>query len=976
MRKRPVPHANGQVIEIRGPAFLRFDRFVLTNQNSSLESARFMSIRPVLGVFAFVALAFLAVEQAVAGPIRPKNDNFSAATPLTGLSGEVTATTVGATVQDEETSLDFVSNTIWYRYTPPANGYLIIEVEELTEFGSTFLSPYEGTSLPYLFYILDSELSFDSAYHSIETIPVKRGTPIRLQFGNYSDEPGSFKFKYRLVFGGAFKPVDSPYAPSERAERWVFNENAGTCDLTVARVGGSHGPASVSYEVVHETTTSADVVSDTSGTLTFEPGETRKTVQLHLANDATVEGQERFTFRLYDASSNAGIIKADTHVYIDSDDGVPVNDAFANAIELTGDSGNATTPNGCATFESGEPRDLLNDSLFVSWYSDGENATFGQTIWYKWTATADGLFTAETSRPAQGGGTDKLPVGVLTGDSLADLELQTLLPDEEASYASKGLKKHANLAVKAGTTYYIALQGHSSGGHTLAYRFEAKSLIRFNQESLEHYESEGNIPVTIERIGSTTGEASVTLSRLEATIDEDESSDAQLATAPADFISSEDSVVFANGESEKTILIPISNDGKKEKTEEFLISLSDPSPNAVLEFENTEISVAILDGKPSTKDPGWWRFYKTHWYGILERQSGNGGLGAINLTVAYNNEFTGSVFWEGKKHPFKGAFPAAFEAENEILRSEITLQIPRKGLSALTLELRKETFMAAGYEILVSGSVTDGASTSAFRGEVTPKLTTRSYDYPEVTAGVYAMALEPNSDLPAEVRSLGVASIKIKPTGAFVLTGTLPDGTKLAGAGHIGNQTSAITSDVRRSYRTATFHVPLHAGAGQFAGTVKLSFLGEEYPVSPLGDGAGNLSWIRPALPQIVGPPKSAFAGSFNPVVSRHYIPPTGAVISGIQPLAFYLDFTNGGLDEDLSVDGSLNRATAKLTSSFPVALSIQQASGLFQGKFTPDGGKAIPYKGVILQNLNKGVGFFLNGNESGEVNLTRRVDK
>jgi len=51
--------------------------------------------------------------------------------------------------------------------------------------------------------------------------------------------------------------------------------------------------------------------------------------------------------------------------------------------------------------------------------------------------------------------------------------------------------------------------------------------------------------------------------------------------------------------------------------------------------------------------------------------------------------------------------------------------------------------------------------------------------------------------------------------------------------------------------------------------------------------------------------------------------------------------------------------------------LKINVANGLFAGKAQdPVTGKSIPFKGVVLQKVNAGGGFFLNQNQSGEIFL------
>ena len=81
----------------------------------------------------------------------------------------------------------------------------------------------------------------------------------------------------------------------------------------------------------------------------------------------------------------------------------PANDDFANASALTGLPAGATGTNVDATTESGEPE---------PW----ENTPGGHSVWWTWTAPADGDVTVDTC----GSDFDTL-LAVYTGDSVAAL---------------------------------------------------------------------------------------------------------------------------------------------------------------------------------------------------------------------------------------------------------------------------------------------------------------------------------------------------------------------------------------------------------------------------------------------------------------------------------------------------------------------------------------------------------------------------
>ena len=120
----------------------------------------------------------------------------------------------------------------------------------------------------------------------------------------------------------------------------------------------------------------------------------------------------------------------------------PVNDNFADAITLTGDSATQTgTGTVGATFETGEPVAAYPDTL--------------HTVWFKWTAPSNGNFTIATT-----GSTDSISgefdsiIGAFTGLTVGALTA-VVAPQDTA------LEETISFAVTSGTTYYFQVGGDS-----------------------------------------------------------------------------------------------------------------------------------------------------------------------------------------------------------------------------------------------------------------------------------------------------------------------------------------------------------------------------------------------------------------------------------------------------------------------------------------------------------------------------------
>jgi len=137
----------------------------------------------------------------------------------------------------------------------------------------------------------------------------------------------------------------------------------------------------------------------------------------------------------------------------------PFNDAFANAVELTGVVGGTTTNNTKATFEPGEPSHAGKQG--------------GKSVWYFFTAPTDGVLTLTTSNS-----TFDTLLAVYTGTRVD--RLTPVSANDDAPLGGDGAV-HSDLAqaVRAGVRYYIAVDGLAgvSGTIILSYAFSAKTLV-------------------------------------------------------------------------------------------------------------------------------------------------------------------------------------------------------------------------------------------------------------------------------------------------------------------------------------------------------------------------------------------------------------------------------------------------------------------------------------------------------------------
>jgi len=117
------------------------------------------------------------------------------------------------------------------------------------------------------------------------------------------------------------------------------------------------------------------------------------------------------------------------------------------------------------------------------------------------------------------------------------------------------------------------------------------SVIAFSQPTFSI--NENGVPVTqitLTRTGSSTGSASVTLTSTDGT-----------ATKGSDYVSNPLVVTFANGETIKTVTIPIINDTLIDGNETVNLKITNPTFGAILGTQSTATLKIIDDDAPTTR---------------------------------------------------------------------------------------------------------------------------------------------------------------------------------------------------------------------------------------------------------------------------------------------------------------------------------------------------------------------------------------
>lgn len=880
--------------------------------------------------------------------IPPNNDKYANATVLAGTSGTASGDLTDSTFDPGEVNYRRNTGSVWYTFQAPRPGYLRVSYDPFSSGNYVDLSPFLRLSAKPLKLGLYSPLVNPDPNDPTKLVALLPAPYQRMQALQFSAEtlPATFSLDYQFFGGGAFELADLPSAGRVR-------EGQGSITVAVARRGACCELATVDYAIADGTANDGSDYSTAyslNGTLTFQPGVTRQYLTISIGDDAAVEGPETFSVKLSSPSTNSTIIEESATITIDDNEGNAANDDFSAREILAGASGTVVLPAQVASREPGEPESLTS------------------TLWYTWTAPVAGtlsLASTNANGPA-------FSVHLFTGTSLADLS-----PIRPANAETPAFTSGASLSflVTAGMTYQIAVSGFTPAAapNALAYDFKevSSSFFRFAIPRQRVLEKTGSVTVKVERLGSTSGAVSVDfatpLGALDSSIP-DQLDDVTPKATPLfvvgatlpptiDFGAVSDTLNFGPGETVKEIAIVLGVDKEKESPEHFRIVLRNPSAGSVIDYPSSmgveiQESAAIVGAK----------FVATSFSGALESLTGTLNYGTITVTLGATGRVTGALNLNGKKYPFRGTFPGLYESFPQQTSSLTVLVGPNA--TPITLNLHY-TAPSSNYPSLaatsLTGTLTSAAGTATFGAQ--PPLIASPVEELD-TAGAYTVALTPDINVPAEIRVPGFLTFTVGAKPTAKVTGRLPDGTAI------------VTTGVFARAKTGGFEVrllqPLYAGKGYLRGALKIGFPGDSSVIPLGGDGDGRLTWVHPVLTR--GSVLTAFSGNLNAYVSLYFPSSTGLVLPIAPPGSFQINLTGGGVP-DTSVLGTLKSKNAvsfvRGTPGAP-SFAFTAANGCFTGKIRPAGSsKPVTFRGIILSNQGRGIGFFLNGSQAGTVTLT-----
>ncbi len=295
--------------------------------------------------------------------------------------------------------------------------------------------------------------------------------------------------------------------------------------VTVTRTGDTTGTATVQFATTAGSASPGSDFTGASGTLSFAPGETQKTISIPIIDDSLFEADETFSITLSAPSPGTALGPNSTHTITIQSDDVQSLVSFAS------------------------------DSLVLGERAGTANLVISRTANTSGTATVS---FSTTDGTAIAGLDYTASSGTVT---FASGETQQIIP----------LTILDNSQIDGTRTFSVSLSSADAGTavgtkSTATVSIESDDwLASFDVDSSSISESSGNALVTISRTGNTSAVGSLQFETSSGT-----------ATANLDYSPRSGVISFLAGERSTTISIPILDDTLFEGAETFSIRISSP----------------------------------------------------------------------------------------------------------------------------------------------------------------------------------------------------------------------------------------------------------------------------------------------------------------------------------------------------------------------------------------------------------------
>lgn len=366
------------------------------------------------------------------------------------------------------------------------------------------------------------------------SLTVRNGNTVKVRQKSSTSQsaPTSLMLSIGGVTGSFGVTTGAPGTLQFSAPTYTVAESGITATLTVSRIGGSMGAASVGYATANGTATGSATAglgdyTTRTGTLSWLAGDTAaKTIAVTITNDTTVESDETFTVSLGNAvGAGLGAQSVATVTITDNDSNIQFDAATASVNESAG----TVTLNVTRTGTLGAA-------------ASTRYATAAGTA----LATGDFTITSGTLNWGAGDGSTKTITVPIVNNTLVE-----------------GLE---TFSVMLNTPTGATLGGTNKSTVTIV---DNDSAIQFAAATATVNEAAGTLTLNVTRTagaGASLDVATVAYATANGT-----------AIAGSDYTATSGTLTWGAGDiAAKTITVPISNDTLVESGETFAVTLSNP----------------------------------------------------------------------------------------------------------------------------------------------------------------------------------------------------------------------------------------------------------------------------------------------------------------------------------------------------------------------------------------------------------------
>lgn len=385
---------------------------------------------------------------------------------------------------------------------------------------------------------------------------------------------------------------------------YTVKEADGVATVTVERVGGANGAVSVRARTSDDSSTEGSDYTGVDVVLTFEDGVTTQPFDVSILEDQDMEGSEVVKLLLSDPTGDAELgTQRETVLVINDDDTV-----MPGTIQLDGATFSANENDGTATITL-ERIGGTNGEVDVRLTTTDQSATAGSDY-----TAVDTIVTFADGEPSR-----TVDVDITNDDESEGAEVVNITLSAPTNNATLGTQSTGLLVIQDDDTVPPGI-------------IQLMPIYTVTENGTQ-------ATIAVQRIGGHNGTVSVDITTYDNT-----------ATAGADYDSVHTMLTFNNGDTSKSIQVPIHEDDEVEGTEIVRVELSGVTGGAILGTQNSAV-LAINDN--DTDDAGVVQFSDPSFVGTegggnavitVERIGGSSGTVTVQATTSIGTAIAGADY--------------------------------------------------------------------------------------------------------------------------------------------------------------------------------------------------------------------------------------------------------------------------------------------------------------------------------------------